>query len=268
MRNIVFVCLCSLLLLSACKGRNNSNGNNDSEEKENLVAKKQLQGIWVDEESEDVLFRALGDTIYYPDTTSMPVSFKIIKDTLFLNGRSDSYIIDKQTAHIFWFHSSTGDIVKLRRSEDPNDSLAFVHEHTQVLTYQDVVKHDTVMNFEGKRYHAYIAVNPTKYKVYKTSYTDEGIAVQNVYYDNIIHISVYRGSDCLYSRDIHKNDFKGMIPSRFLSGAILSNMEVTGIGPKGTHFKATVCIPDGAACYCIGIIVSHKGTVSKELEEY
>jgi hypothetical protein len=59
-----------------------------------------------------------------------------------------------------------------------------------------------------------------------------------------------------------------MIPSRFLSGAILSNMEVTGIGPKGTHFKATVCIPDGAACYCIGIIVSHKGTVSKELEEY
>jgi hypothetical protein len=260
--------LLSLILLVGCKGKGSGDGKAPADEKENLVAKKQLQGIWVDAESGDVLFRALGDTIYYPDTTSVPVCFKIVGDTLFLNGHDNSYAIDRQTANIFWFHSQTGDIVKLEKSDDPDDSLAFVHDHPQTLTYTEVVKRDTVIMYKNKRYHAYIAVNPTHYKVYKTSYTDEGMSVQNVYYDNIIHISLYRGSDCLYSRDIHKADFKGMIPARFLSQAILSNMEVTEVDSRGTHFKATVCIPDGASCYCIAIIVSHTGEVSKELEEY
>ncbi len=55
------------------KGQPDSNG--DTPEPEDQEAKKALQGIWIDQETETVSFCAKGDTIYYPDTANVPVRF-------------------------------------------------------------------------------------------------------------------------------------------------------------------------------------------------
>ena len=161
-----------------------------------------------------------------------------------------------------------GDVVKLVRSEDPNDSIYFIHRQAATLTYNEVVKKDTVVFHGGERYHCYVYVNPSRLKVYKTSYTDEGIAVENVYYDNVIHICVYKGKVCLFSRDYTRKSFTGLVPSGFLNQAILSNMVFSEADPHGCHFNATVCIPDDASCYMVNICVGYDGKPTMELLEY
>lgn len=241
----------------------------ENHEEEDLQAKQDLQGIWIDRETEIVSFRAKGDSIFYPDTANVPVRFFIREDTLFLAGATTTaYPIDKRGKHFFNFHSSTGAIIELVRSENPADTLFFMHRQPATLTYNEVVKKDTVVFREGERYHCYVYVNPSTLKVYKTSYTDEGIAVENVYYDNVIHICVYKGRTCLFSRDYSKKSFTGLVPAGFLSQAILSNMEFDKAAGDGFHFRATVCIPDDASCYMVGICVDDKGKADMELLEY
>ena len=58
----------------------------DDAEKENIEAKKMLSGIWMDADEESVIFKAAGDSLFYPDSTSAPVKFIIRDDTLFLIG--------------------------------------------------------------------------------------------------------------------------------------------------------------------------------------
>ena len=58
--------------------------------------------------------------------------------------------------------------------------------------------------YKGTRYRGYVYINPSKMKVIKTVYSDEGIGVDNVYYDNVIHICVYEGRNLLYGKDITK----------------------------------------------------------------
>lgn len=58
--------------------------------------------------------------------------------------------------------------------------------------------------YKGTRYRGYVYINPSKMKVIKTVYSDEGIGVDNVYYDNVIHICVYEGKKLLYGKDITK----------------------------------------------------------------
>ena len=237
--------------------------------KEDLEAKRTLQGIWIDKETGTVSLKIKGDSIFYPDTANFPVRFFIRLDTLYLAGAdTTTYPIDKVEQHLFKFHSSTGTVVELVRSENPADSLYFMHDKPATLTYNEVTKKDTVVYQNGERYHCYVYVNPSNAKVYKNSYTDEGIAVENVYYDNVIHICVYKGRVCLFSRDYSKKDFTGLIPSGFLNQAILSNMEFEAADNQGFHFNATVCIPDDASCYMVGICVDCKGKVGMELLEY
>ena len=251
-----------------------SSGNHTGERKgglppEDKEAKRSLQGIWIDKETETVLFYAKGDSIFYPDTTNVPLRFFVCQDTLYMaGGDTVAYPIDKIGAHFFKFHSVTGDIVELVRSENPADTLYFTHKQTATLTYNEVVKKDTVVYHGGDRYHCYVYVNPSRLKVRKTNYTDEGIAVENVYYDNVIHICVYKGRTCLFSRDYSKKSFTGMVPESFLGQAILSNMEFDRADRDGCHFNATVCIPDDAGCYMVGICVDYAGKPEMELLEY
>ena len=58
--------------------------------------------------------------------------------------------------------------------------------------------------------------------------SEEGLGVDNVYYDNIIHICVYEGRKSLYAKDITKQMFKGVVPDDFLQWAILSDMDFMG----------------------------------------
>ena len=135
-------------------------------------------------------------------------------------------------------------------------------------TLNEVVKTDSVVMFGGQRYHWYVAVNPTRYKVQKTSYNDDGVGVENVYYDNIINISLFKGAEKLFSRDFRKQMYIKNVPPRFLDQAILGNMQFDHIDARGFHFNATLCIPDGASCYLIETLISFNGEVVYKLLEY
>lgn len=265
---IPFILLSVLVVnMASCAGNSQKTGGKHVV-KEDKEAKAMLQGIWVDQETDEASFRANGDTIYYPDTISQPTHFQIMHDTLILDAGDGRYPVVKQSRNLFWFKNQNGDVVKLYKSDDPVYALGFVQDRPHILTYTEVVKQDSVVFFDGNRYHWYLAINPTKYKVHTTSYNDDGVGVDNVYYDNIMHISIFRDARRLFSVDFRKQQYAKSIPARFLEGAILSNMEFKGVDAKGFHFVATVCIPDGASCYKVDNVVSFDGQLMTKLVEY
>lgn len=250
-----------ILLVLACGCDNKKK---DQDQDENVKAKELFQGVWLDDDSEMPLFFVKGDTIYYSDIQNAPVAFEIIKDSLYMYGNEMSrYQIDKQGEHIFWFHSLAGDIIKLHKTENPDDSLAFLGQVVQVIpAYTEVTQKDSVVTYDGKRYRAYVYINPSKKKVINTSYSEDGISVDNVYYDNVMHICVYEGKKSLYSSDITKQTFMGMVPDEFLQRSILSDMVFTGITRSGFHYLATICVPKSAVCYMVELNISFDGKLT------
>ena len=241
------------------------NQNNSSSVLDDKDAKAMLQGTWLDEESGDATFRVKGDTIYYADATSMPSYFRIYGDSLYL-ASGTAYGIVKRTEHLFWFHNQNGDLLKLQKSENSDDNVET--EAPSVLTYTHQVKIDSVVSYNGNRYHWYIAINPTKYKVTKRTFNEDGLEVENVYYDNIMNVSVFQGSRKLFSSDFRKQQYKGLVPESFLQDAIFANMAFSHIDADGLHFKATLCMPDGASCYMVESAISYTGVESMKLLEY
>ena len=252
-----------VVLLMGCSHQQTKN----SELEESREAKQLLQGVWLDSESDEVTFRVKGDTIYYSDTTSMPSFFKIVGDSLVL-ASGTKYGIEKQAEHLFWFRNQNGDIIKLKKSDDPEMDKEFVHDTPKVMNYTHQVKLDSVVVYDGERYHWYIAINPTKYKVTKRAFNDEGLEVENVYYDNIMHISIFKGAQQIYSNDFRKQQYAQKVPEDFLEEAILGNMEFSHIDAVGLHFNATLCIPDGASCYLVESLIDYHGKMSMKLVEY
>ena len=126
------------VVLVACGNGAGGNSRNRTESRE---AKTMLQGVWIDEETEEVVFRAEGDTIFYPDSTSQAAYFRIVDDSLVLGSQGVSYHIEKQTAHVFWFSNQNGDLVKLAKSDNPDDDSEFVHDDSpKVLTLKILPK--------------------------------------------------------------------------------------------------------------------------------
>lgn len=257
---IILLLLCALVI--GC----GQNAGSAEQAKESQEAKKLLQGVWSDEETETVVFQMKGDSVYYPDMTSMPAYFKVLDDTLYI-GNSARYHIEKHTEHVLWFKSADGELVKLVKGNN-NDKELFVHNDTQILTLTDVLKKDTVVMYEGERYHLYIAVNPTKYKVTRHTVNEDGLDVENVYYDNIIHLSIFQGSRQLFSRDFRKQQYQQRVPAQFYGQAVLNNMDYDSVDKQGFHMNVSLCTPGDASCYLIGHVVSFDGKVSTELLEY
>ena len=253
-----------VLLLAGCSSKQESS----TQEEENREAKALMQGVWADAETEDVSFRVAGDTIFYADSTSMPAYFKIVGDSLTLSSGT-AYAIEQQTAHVFSFRNQNGDLVTLHKIDDAEaDSLYVIDTKPAVMTYTHQVKTDSVVSYNGARYHWYIAINPTRFKVVRRAYNDDGMEGENAYYDNIMHISVYNGAQRLYSSDFRKQQFTKMVPATFLDEAVLANMEYSKADAAGLHFNATLCIPDGASCYLVETVVSYKGQMTMKLLEY
>lgn len=233
---------------------------------ESKKAKAMLAGVWLDDDTDEPYFQIKGDTIYYPDTHNAPVYFKIVRDTLYTFGNKIAkYKIDKQTEDTFWFHSLSDAIIKLYKSDDPDDALSFSKQSTVIPTYTTVTKRDSVVFYKGDRYHAYLYINPSKYKVTKTSYDENGVSVDNVYYDNIMHICVYRGKDLIYGSDLTKMSFKKILPMEFIKNAIFSDIQFIGVGTKGFQYQAWICIPDGSECNIVNIYIDIKGHMTMKL---
>lgn len=252
------------MMLCACKQKDAAS-HDSSESKQ---AKALLQGIWVDSETQNVIFQVKGDTIFYPDSVSQPAYFRIVEDTMILGDHVAKYPLIKQTEHIFWFQNQNGDIIKLQKSEEEADSLSFTNVRPHVLTISQVTKTDTVVNFDNQRYHCYVAINPTKNKVQSTSYSEDGVEVSNVYYDNIVHVSVFHGNQRLFGKNFQKAEFSSYVSEDFLKQAVLSNVEYQNTDDHGLHFHATLCTPNAASCYLVEIVISFKGKYNMKLIEY
>lgn len=121
--------------------------------------------------------------------------------------------------------------------------------------------------YDKVRYRGYVYINPSSIKVMRPGVSEEGIGVDNVYYDNIIHICVYEGKKSLFAKDIRKQMFQGVVPDAFLQGSILSDMDFLRVDADGYHYQATVCIPDEALSYLVHLTATPQGDLSFELVE-
>ena len=72
-KTIVRVLVLLALLLAACRNR----GAGYQQSHEDKQAKEMLQGLWTNGESSDPAMLVKGDSIFYPDSASMPVRFWI-----------------------------------------------------------------------------------------------------------------------------------------------------------------------------------------------
>lgn len=261
MRKLFIAVLPIVLVLYSCGGSQKSSEQQDAD------AKKQLQGIWIDADSETAFLKIKGDTIFYADAQNAPVYFEIMKDSLFMYGNEPShYRIDQLTERVFCFHSITGNAIKLYRSDNENDSLLFIDDSLEVVpAIAERTQQDSVVVYNGTRYRAYVYVNPTKIKVLKTSYSEDGISVDNVYYDNVMHICVYEKRNKLYASDITKQTFKGVIPDDFLQKSILANMTFMGVDASGYHYQASLCIPASLVCYLVDLSISFDNKLTLKL---
>lgn len=256
-KNVILSLAC-LALLASCGEK----GSKQIAIQEDAAAKKMLQGVWLNEDEESVAFRVKGDTIYYPDSTSQPAYFYIASDTLVMRGSNlVKYPIVKQAPHLFVFKNPNGDVLKLVKTEDKSYLGVFQREHPVALNQNQLIKRDTIMVHGDEKYHLYVQVNPTTYKVYKSSYNDDGVEVDNVYYDNIINLNVFHGASKVFSRDFHKKDFKGKVPASFLEQAILSDVLFGGIDGAGIHFTAILAMPDSSLSYQVDITISFTGNL-------
>lgn len=264
MKKYLFIILACLLSFTACRQKSAK-----VSLQEDKQAKKMFQGIWINEEDEDIVFKVKGDTIYYPDSTSEPCYFMIVKDSLVLKGSNETkYFIVKQSPHIFKFKNQTGDIVSLFKSKDPSDAEAFMPKSTvamNMLNQNQLIKRDSVVIYGHTRYHSYVQVNPTTYKVFKASLNDNGVEIDNVYYDNIIHISLFHGDQQIFSRDFHKNDFSGRVREDILKQCILSDILFQGMDKDGAHYLAEICLPDSPSSYEVKITISYHGKLKMSI---
>ena len=224
-----------------------------------------LQGIWVNEGTDEVLFKLQGDSVYYPDSTSMPAYFMVAADTLYI-GNTSRFHIEKHAEHVLWIQNEEGELIKLHKDDDPDDEEEFLEHQVQTLT--EVVKRDTVVFYNSERYRLYFAINPTKYKVTLNTVNEDGMEVENVYYDNIIHLSIFKGSTELFSRDFRKPQYEKKVPAQFLTQSILNDMEYEKTDAQGFHVNASLCTPGNASCYRVEHVISFDGKLTTNLVEY
>lgn len=242
----------------------------DKQEKkdEDLTAKKMLQGIWLDDDDDDVAFRVKGDTVYFPDSTSAPSYFRIERDSFVLiGGNVVKYHIVKQTPHVFVFVNQNGERVKLLKTDDKSYLDMFAPKTILHVNQNRIVKRDTVVTYGDNRYHCYVQVNPTTYKVAKATYNDDGVEVDNIYYDNIINLNVYKGASRLFSCDFHKESFKNEVPVTFLKQAVFSDLTFVNADNEGLHFFAVLAIPETSISYMVETVVKYNGKVLKRIKK-
>lgn len=227
---------------------------------EDTLAKRQLQGVWIDREDESTFFMVKGDTIYYPDSTSLPMAFRVVGDTLYMRGANDvQYVIVKQTPHLFYFRNLAGDMYELEKAEDESLMRDFRRQRPITLNQNTLIKRDTVVTWQDQRYHAYMQVNPTTYKVYRSTLNGEGVEVANAYFDNIVHVGVYVDGRKLFSSNFYKKDFRDKVPASLWEQSILNDIVFRKVDTEGVHFQAVIGVPDSPSSYLVEIIVSFDG---------
>ena len=200
MRKVLSVTL-FVFLIAACTGSVEKKEEKAEDERNQLIM-QYLQGIWVDDNTGLPMLKIKNDSIFLASQVNAPFCFSISGDTLQAkSSEQTTYRIVKIEEHVFQFYTSLGDLVSLHKSD--TDTIPFGYQPV-AKPEKKVIEKDSVFYFQGKRYRGYAYINPSTKKVFRPTVTEEGMIVDNVYYDNIIHICVYQGKQCLYAKDIEK----------------------------------------------------------------
>jgi hypothetical protein len=259
----IFFFMASCLLSVSCYDAVRDNTAVLEEDKD---AKALLQGVWTNGDDGEVTMMVKGDSIIYADSMLSPVYFAIIGDTLMLRGNTEArYAITRHTAHLFDFENRNGDAVHLCKSDNPYDKYIFDGRKPVVLNQHRLIKRDSIVGDGEDRYHVYTQVNPSTYKVVRTSYNENGILVEKVYYDNVINVCVYKGAQRLFSADVYKRDFAKYVPESYLRQAVLSDIGIDGVSNGSVELTASVCVPDSPTSYRIKMIVSKQGKLTMKV---
>lgn len=227
-----------------------------------VQAESMLNGVWVDSDDESVVFMVKHDTLFYPDASALPVPYRVCGDTLYLDGKHKSkYYIEKLTSHLFIFKNQNQERVKLVKSDDQMAMTSFNNEsETDVAEInQQLLKRDTVAISGETRYHCYVQVNPTTYRVVKNDINDEGVGVGRAFYDNIVNVTVYEGSRRVYSHDFTKREFAKFVPEEIVGQCILSDIVYVSCSHENVTFQAQLRIPESPSSYIVNINISQKG---------
>lgn len=248
------------ILLSACSNTNTK----ENVIEEDLTAKKNLQGTWLNEVEGNVLFTIKGDTIFYNDSTSQPSPFHVVNDTLFIDNHNVvKYPIRHLTSTSFTFVNTDGEEIELTKTDSQGSTpMRGQHKGAININQGKKIKNDTVMIYDGHHFHAYTQVNPTTYKVFHQSTNSDGLSIENVYYDNIIHIALFDGQKKVFSKNIVKTDFKKVVPESYISQAVLSEIKIEKTTKDGVLFVAILSIPDSYTNYMVNILITPDGKLS------
>ncbi len=243
------------LVVASCASRKPQTPERDSQ------AEAMLDGVWIDSDDESVVFMARHDTLFYPDESVLPVPYRIYGDTLYMDGKQKSkYVILKLTPNLFVFNNQNQERVKLVKSNDASAMASFSKPTEPIEEInQKLLKRDTVVVAGDTRYHCYMQVNPTTFRVVKNDLNEEGVGVGRAFYDNIVNVAVYIGSQRLYSRDFDKKAFVKFIPEEIVSQIILSDVVYKSCTSDGVTFQAQLRIPESPSSYIVNINISHSG---------
>ncbi len=246
-----------MLCLSACGGFSGASSMSDA--REDMAAKQMLQGIWLDEATEEAFMDVVGDSIFFAGRNRLPMSFWVIQDSIYFVGHDTlAYKIERQSDYDFWFRTFAGDVVKLQKQTSGGYDISDFQSGDTSYEPQRMEK-DSIVFHDGLRYRGYVFINPTSIKVLRTTYDENGIGIDNVFYDNIIHICVYEGANRLYGQDIEKSMFAGQFSSDALSDLILSDMDFTGVDAKGYRYRAVLSAPESPVSYIMNLNISFNG---------
>lgn len=244
----------------------NSNRQRERKRSDSLRVMELLQGIWIDDNTGLPTLKIKEDSLFLASQSQTAYRFGISDDTLVTYGADQiEYQIDSIDSHVFHFYTQVGDLMSLHKAD--NDTIAFGYQQDEEKqdTIREVVEKDSVFVYQGVRYRGYVFINPSTKKVIRPMMTEEGMIVDNIYYDNIIHICVYQGKEELYAQNISKEMFAGIFPDAFLQTVILSDMDFVGIDSDGYHYRASLCVPDDISCYYIDLNISYDGKLTCSL---
>ena len=98
--------------------------------------------------------------------------------------------------------------------------------------------------------------------MFKTSYNDDGLEIESVYFDNTIHLGIFKQETKIFSKDFKKSDFTQYVPKDFLKQSVLSDLTASTSDNKGFHYIAELAIPDSYVSYMVNIVITTDGKIS------
>lgn len=228
--------------------------------------KEQLQGVWLDKNTESPVLEIEGDSLLYASKSDVRMRYLVADDTLFVQGLyTVPYPILEYSEHSISFKTPMGDEIHLYKDEQGNITIEPT-EPVEVESVTRVIKKDSVIMVGKRRLRGYVTINPTSVKVVRPGITEDGFSIDNVYYDNIIHVCVYEGREQQCGKDIKRCMFEGIVPAEFLSVSILQDMCFMGLSGNRFQFRATLRVPDGPSYYA-RVLINEKNETEVVLIE-